>query len=162
MNKRILTFNLIIISIILLSLALTSCGTGQLFGPKSTPTPDLTGIQGKVYYADSNEPIADATILLNNSKLSGEKNPDLTTAKTTTDADGNYSFLNIAPGKYVISIELITKIGINSIDFTENVSETLNSFQGVNQESGSTMTMVEPQIDVLAGEVVQEDFIVHR
>lgn len=161
MNKRITTITLIIISLSLLSLLLAACGNGQLFGPKPTSTPVVTGVQGKVYFADSKEPIPDVTILLNDPS-SGKKNPDLTTAQTTTDAEGNYSFMNITPGAYVIGIKLVTKNPVGSIDFTENISEMLASFQGTSQDGSLTLTMVEPQIEVPAGKVVQEDFIVHK
>ena len=161
MNKRITALPLIIISLLVLSLPLASCGTGQLFGPEPTPTPDVTRIQGRVYYVDSQDPIPDVTILLNDPSF-GEKNPALTTAKTTTDADGKYSFMDIIPGTYVITMQIVTKTGVSSIDMTVNTAEFLSSFEGVSSDGSTTMNMVEPQIEVPAGEVVLEDFIVHK
>ena len=161
MHKRITITTLIMINLFAFSLILSSCGTKQIVSPEPTSTPVVTGIQGRVYYADSNEPIQDVRILLNDPGLGGEKDPNLTTSETTTDAEGNYSFMNIAPGRYVISIQLVTKTAVSSIDFTENISDMLSSFQGMSQDGSSTMTMVEPEIEVTQGEVFQEDFIVH-
>jgi hypothetical protein len=148
---------LIMIGLFAISLTLTGCGTVL----NIEPTPSVTGVQGKVTYADSNEPISGVTIYLNDPQSGGEKNPDLTTAQTTTDAEGNYSFMDIAPGRYMISFVLFTKTGVSSIEFTANVSDFLTSFEGVSQDGTTTLNMVEPEIDVLSGEVFQEDFIVH-
>ena len=51
--------------------------------PTSTPIPKVTGIEGRVYFAGTDEPIPDVTILLNDPQLSGgpQQNPEL-------DADG--------------------------------------------------------------------------
>ncbi len=128
--------------------------------PNTTTTASVTGIQGKAYYAGTNEPISGATVRLGDS-ADGEQASNLTTAETTTDADGNYSFTNIIPGTYEVGFLLTTPTGVSAIDCTLNTSNMLNSFQGVSEDGSTYLNALFPVVEVLSGNMIQEDFIVH-
>lgn len=131
--------------------------------PTLTPTPIVTGIEGRVYFAGTDLSIPDVSIQLNNPKISGgpyPQNPDLTIAKTTTDSQGYYSFLDILPGTYVISLTLATDTRVSSIDITDN--EYLSYFEGTSSDGSTILYLVEPVLTVSQGEMVVEDFIVHE
>jgi hypothetical protein len=78
----------------------------------------------------------------------------------TTDADGNYSFVDISAGRYEVSFILTTPTGISSIECTENVEVFLNSFQGVSQD-GRYMSALYPVVELADGQTLTEDFIVN-
>ena len=128
--------------------------------PTPTPTPIVTGIEGKVYFADTDEPIPDVIMELNNPQLGQQQKPDLTIAKTTTDLQGRYSFTDIVPGTYVISLNLVTETRVSSIDFT--VADNGRKFLGESDDGSFFAFFVEPEFVVPLGEIVQEDFVVHK
>jgi hypothetical protein len=110
--------------IVLISLVLSACGSGPLFGPTPTLTPTFTPsatltpvptltptpspaptatptsavaagqMAGRVFWSSSNDPISDFTITLEGTDK----------VEATTDADGKYSFQDLKPGKYSVSI----------------------------------------------------------
>lgn len=149
--------------LLLLALAnftLLSCGAGQV--PDATPTPIITGIEGRVYFADTDEPIPDVNILLNTPQMAGrsQQNPELTIAKTKTDAQGNYSFTDIVPGTYVVSLSMVSETKVSSIEVT--VNDYISYFEGTSKDGKTILYIVEPEFVVLSGVTVQEDFIVHK
>lgn len=146
------------VGLMLLALLLSACSILQ-----SQPTsPIATGIEGKVYFADTDEPIPDVAILLNDPQLFGQQNPDLTTAETKTDSQGRYAFIDIAPGAYVITLQFIAETRVSSIDVTLNTSDYLAYFEGTSDDGTSFAYIAEPEIAVLQGEIVQENFVLHR
>ena len=58
-------------------------------------------MKGKVFRSDTNQPIANAVIVLLNEKKSDKQN---TSVDTKTDDQGNYSFPNVTAGVYTVSI----------------------------------------------------------
>lgn len=138
---------------------LVGCG-----GAAATHTPIVTGIEGRVYFAGTDEPIPDVSIHLNNPRTSlpspYPQNPDLTIARATTDSQGCYSFMDILPGTYTISLVLTTDTRVSSIDVTEQ--EFLAYSEITSSDGSKTLYLVEPVLTVRLGEMVQEDFIVHE
>jgi hypothetical protein len=120
----------------------------------------VTGIQGRAYYAGTKEPIVGATVRLNDSS-SACYDPSLSTAETTTNAEGNYSFMDIVAGTYEVGMVLTSSNGVSSIECTKNDSTMFNSFQGVSQD-GTHLDAAFPLVAVSTNTVVREDFIVTR
>lgn len=151
-----------VIGLTLVVFLLVGCGAASV-EPIPTSAPLITGIEGRVYFAGTDISIPDVSIQLNNPKISGgpyQQNPDLTIAKTTTDSQGFYSFLDILPGTYVISLILTTDTNVSSIEVTDN--EYLSYFEGASSDGSTTLYLVEPVLTVPQGEKVVEDFIVHE
>jgi len=66
--------------------------------PTETLDPSRGGIQGRLYWAASNEPMANATVVLFGDNISfGDM-------EVTTDSDGSYYFLQVPPGIYKLRI----------------------------------------------------------
>ena len=63
--------------------------------------PKTSNMKGKVFRSDTNEPIANAHIILLDEKKSDKKDNSI---DTKTDEQGNYSFPNVAAGTYTVSI----------------------------------------------------------
>ncbi|MBN2555475.1 MAG: carboxypeptidase regulatory-like domain-containing protein [Anaerolineales bacterium] len=151
----------------LILLLLAGCGGETTAEPTPTPMPTqapiVTGIEGRVYYAGSDRPIPDVTILLNNPYLTGgpfQQDPALTICEATTDANGAYAFLDIVPGTYVVTFTFTTDTPVSSIDVTK--SENISRFELPIPNSDLIFYATEPIITVAAGELVQEDFIVNE
>ncbi len=98
---------------------------------------------------------------LNNPQIPGgpPQNPDLTVAKTTTDSQDHYSFRDIIPGKYVISLVMTTETRVSSIEVS--VKDYMSSFEGASADGSTLLYIAEPGIEVSLGEILQEDFIIH-
>ena len=74
--------------------------------PTATPKPSTGRIEGRVYRSDTNQSIANATlILLIKSEESGTFAEKIVTV-TTTDADGHYSFFAVKPDPYYLWLSL--------------------------------------------------------
>lgn len=129
--------------------------------PQPTPTPPMTGVSGRVYYANSDQPVAEVTILLNDPQLGDAKNSDLTVSKTKTDTQGQYSFTDIKPGTYVITFKYVTESSIASIDASQDVAAFMKSFIGKSQDGSTILYILEPQVEVKPGEITKVDFILH-
>ena len=151
-----------VIGLTVVALCLAGCG-GATAKPTATPTsaPMVAGIEGRVYFADTQEAIPDVTMALNNPQIPGgpPQNPDLTVAKTTTDSQGHYSFMDIVPGKYVISLVMTTETRVSSIEVS--VKDYMSSFEGASADGSTLLYIAEPEIEVSLGEILQEDFIIH-
>jgi hypothetical protein len=63
--------------------------------------PKTTSMKGKVFRSDTNQPIANAQIVLLDEKKSDKQDNSI---DTKTDDQGNYSFPNVAAGVYAVSI----------------------------------------------------------
>ncbi|HEU4434390.1 MAG TPA: carboxypeptidase-like regulatory domain-containing protein [Pyrinomonadaceae bacterium] len=63
--------------------------------------PKTSTMKGKVFRSDTNQPIANAHIILLDEKKSDKKDHSI---DTKTDEQGNYSFPNVAAGAYTVSI----------------------------------------------------------
>ncbi len=95
------------ILILVTSLVMSGCGQGQLFGPTITPTPSPTptpqsGVTGRIYRSDTNEPVVNVTVELFNPSLD-TKDPAFVLAETKVNNQGQYIF-NIEPGEYGLRI----------------------------------------------------------
>jgi hypothetical protein len=139
-NQRIVAVCLLMVGLLIASVFVSGCGSGQVFGPTltpaftpsptftpaptftstpaSTPTPTITPtpesstIMGKVYWRDKNLPIK-AQININSSDPK-------TSLQATTDADGKYKFTDLKPGVYGMGIVATLE------------SERISSCSGVN------------------------------
>ena len=63
--------------------------------------PKTTSMKGKVFRSDTNQPIANAQIVLLDEKKCDKQDNSI---DTKTDDQGNYSFPNVAAGVYTVSI----------------------------------------------------------
>ena len=63
--------------------------------------PKTASMKGKVFRSDTNQPIANAEIVLLDEKKSEEQNYSI---DTKTDDQGHYSFPNVTAGVYTVSI----------------------------------------------------------
>jgi hypothetical protein len=63
--------------------------------------PKTTSMKGKVFRSDTNQPIANAQIVLLDEKKSDKRDNSI---DIKTDDQGNYSFPNVAAGVYTVSI----------------------------------------------------------
>jgi hypothetical protein len=63
--------------------------------------PKTTSMKGKVFRSDTNQPIANAQIVLLDQKKSDKQDNSI---DTKTDDQGNFSFPNVAAGVYTVSI----------------------------------------------------------
>lgn len=158
-----------------MSVLLLSCGSGQLpSGSGQLPSPTIapsptqaTGIAGRVYYAATSQPIPGVAIQLNHpiSPTASGQDPKLTVAETRTDADGRYSFTDVAPGSYAIKMQWLEAGGRPTalcsnfgIKVSVNESAYLDTFEGTSNEGGwlfnaSAAVTVEP------GALLQEEFM---
>jgi len=94
--------------VVVIILLLTACGTpaNPLPTPTMTPDPTKGGIEGKVYRSDTGESIANVSVTLNDATKEAE-DPERSVAESTTDQEGRYSFVNIEPGSYTLSVSFI-------------------------------------------------------
>ena len=68
---------------------------------RATDQPKTTSLKGKVFLSTTKQPVANATIILLDEKKSDKKDNSV---ETKTDAEGNYSFSQVAAGTYTVSI----------------------------------------------------------
>jgi protocatechuate 3,4-dioxygenase beta subunit len=88
-----------------IQLAAPNCGLNYLFGETRTTTPQTTSVAGQVLVVPNPAcppadqappaPLPGVTVTLRDAT-------GATVATTTTDANGNYSFANLAPGNYTV------------------------------------------------------------
>jgi hypothetical protein len=83
---------LVIVAALLVMLATASHAGDQ---------PKTTSMKGKVFRSDTNQPIANAQIVLLDQKKSDKQDNSI---DTKTDDQGNFSFPNVAAGVYTVSI----------------------------------------------------------
>jgi len=148
MFKKRLFVNLLILAVIS-AVILSAC----------TPAPVVTGIEGRVYFSDTNEPISDVNLMLNDPQLS-KQDTDLTIAKTTTNSNGDFSFKNIIPGTYKLTLYYVTKTRVKSVLGTPIGSHA--AFSGQSKDGKTYLYILEPEIIVTLGEVVQQDFVIEK
>ena len=67
----------------------------------ATDQTNTVALKGKIIRFDTKQPIADATIVLLDEKKSDKQDNSV---ETKTDAEGNYVFEKLVPGKYTVSI----------------------------------------------------------
>jgi predicted phage tail protein len=68
---------------------------------RATDQPKTTSLNGKVFLSATKQPVANATIILLDEKKSDKRDNSV---ETQTDAEGNYSFTQVAAGTYTVSI----------------------------------------------------------
>lgn len=68
---------------------------------QATDKPKTSSLKGKVFHSDTKQPVANASIILLDEKKSDKQDRSV---ETKTDDQGNYSFPEIAAGKYTVSI----------------------------------------------------------
>ena len=90
--KSTVTRILIVVGSLLLTLSASSLAGDQ---------PKTTSMKGRVFRSDTNQPIANAVIILLDEKKSDKQDNSI---DTKTDDQGNYSFPNVAAGVYTVSI----------------------------------------------------------
>ncbi len=78
-------------------IALVVLNTSSIAGDQ----PKTSSMKGKVFRSDTNQPIANAHIILLDEKKSDKKDNSI---DTKTDEQGTYSFANVAAGTYTVSI----------------------------------------------------------
>ena len=66
--------------------------------PTATPVPTTGMIEGRVWRSDTAEPVAGAVVALSDATT----NQDV--AKSTADAQGHYSFIEVKPGTYLLAV----------------------------------------------------------
>jgi hypothetical protein len=74
-------------------------GFEQWWVPNVLPTPAVQSLSGSVVLSSTNAGISGVTIVLNGTDTQG----NAITATTTTDVNGNFSFMNIPAGNYFIT-----------------------------------------------------------
>lgn len=89
MPRRIVSLSIFVVSIVLLGHA------------SATEQSDTASLKGKVIRSDTKQPIANASIILLDEKKSEKVDNSV---ETKSDAEGNYVFDKVVPGKYTISI----------------------------------------------------------
>jgi hypothetical protein len=67
-----------------------------------------TSMKGKVFRSDTNQPIANAQIVLLDEKKSDKQDNSI---DTKTDGQGNYSFPTVASGVYTVHSRLVSNSG---------------------------------------------------
>lgn len=178
--KRFPTLYLLVST--LLGLAILACGPAQLLGPTSTPiptetptatpspthtptptftptpaftaTPAASGMEGKVFWSPSGNPIMDFTLTLEAAN----------TYEATTDADGAYVFEDLEPGTYSISIawnmSKSFELGCNqfSINIPDPIEGTALSFTGSNDRGENIFISVGLEITVEPNSLIAADF----
>jgi hypothetical protein len=116
----------IVIFVLVMSLTMSSCGPGQLFGPTVTPTPTTTPtttptpipptstptpippsptptlVPNSIYgiITIEGKPIVNTTVYVNLEKSTKSEK----VSSTETDAEGNYIFTNLKPDTYQLSL----------------------------------------------------------
>jgi len=112
------------IFVLLLSLVISSCAPGQLFGPTATPTmtstptmtatpmatatpiptntPVLPPISGTLQGKGDTDPIANRRIVLCLKTDTSSLDCTLTTLLTTSDTNGYYKFTDVPAGQYLV------------------------------------------------------------
>ncbi len=167
------------------SFVLSACGAGQIFGPTFTPTPTLTltptftpnptltatptltltstltpesllgQLGGRVFLSSDNEPISDFTITLEGSKE----------LESTTDVNGEYSFADLEPGVYSVSISWNLDKGGNpppcqqfQIGLPSTMSGTALNLTAVNDVGERIIISVGLEVEIKAGSVITADF----
>jgi hypothetical protein len=76
------------------------CVTGFSGVPRSVDALEKPGsLSGRVFRSDTGQPIAGATVVL----LDGSES-QAHSAKTTTDASGEYQFSEVRPGRYKVTV----------------------------------------------------------
>lgn len=167
----------LIIGAWLLLLFLVSCGvpaTPTPLPPTATPTPIpptatplptatpilTTGrIEGKVFRSDTGKSIANATVSLDDATLD-PKDPKFKVSETTTDVQGRYSFADVKPGRYSMSVTWLFQ---NQSDSPcPGVGMTRDGWLvivGVRKDGGLVLvaTGVEQKFTVAAGETLRRD-----
>ena len=157
-----------VLLILFVSFVLSACDSGQLFGPTLTPTSTLTPtptltsipkvgqIEGNVFWSSSNEPISDFSLTLEMGNA--EK------MEVTTGADGKYSFKDLKPGKYSVSIAWeIDRSGkpVSCQNFTIELSPSISgsalSLMGTN-DTGRVLIAVGYEIEISSGSSIIADF----
>jgi hypothetical protein len=145
-----------------LALGVAGCGSAATT-PKTAALVTTTtmvgsgGVQGKAYYAGTNEPIAAARLTL---ELTDKMDPNASTGeKTTTDAEGNYSFMNVLPGTYTLSFTVEADTAISGVQPTGDILGVAATING-KLADGRFGYEVMPVIEVPAGKVVNEGFVV--
>lgn len=89
MPRRIVSLSIFVVSIVLLGHA------------SATEQSDTVSLKGKVIRSDTKQPIANASIILLDEKKSEKVDNSV---ETKSDAEGNYVFEKVVPGKYTVSI----------------------------------------------------------
>ena len=125
-----------LLTLILIGSFLAACG----------PTPTTGKIEGRVFRSDTNEPITNASVSLNR-RTSGESKE---IAKTTTDAQGNYSFTEVEPGVYSLSAGWSSTC--NGPDFFFQ-----NGWAVIVSAGGELVATLEEEATVAAGDALQKN-----
>jgi hypothetical protein len=89
MPRRIVSLSFFVVSIVLLGHA------------SATERSNTVSLKGKVIRSDTKQPIANASIILLDEKKSEKVDNSV---ETKSDAEGNYVFEKVVPGKYTVSI----------------------------------------------------------
>ena len=89
MPRRIVSLSIVVVSIVLLGHA------------SPTEQSNTVSLKGKVIRSDTKQPIPNASIILLDEKKSEKVDNSV---ETKSDAEGNYVFENVVPGKYTVSI----------------------------------------------------------
>lgn len=170
MKKHVSMLSIVLIA----SFVLSACGSAPLFGPTSTPEPTLTPVptltptptltpipvtgklEGTVFWSSNNEPISDFDVTLE--MENAEK------YESTTGADGKYSFKELKPGKYSVSIAWeIDKSGKPvscsgfEIALPKSITGSALSLMATN-DTGRVLIAVGYEIEIKNGDDITADF----
>ncbi len=115
------------VSILAISLLISGCGAGQLFGPTPTPIPTTGIIEGQVIVQGSTAVSDISVMLFEQTVLFQDTYPKSDGSEIKTDANGKYKFEAVEPGKYAIAIEVSVNSGMKCFIFSTAEVEAGNT-----------------------------------
>jgi hypothetical protein len=139
---------------------LSACGTQVSIEP--TPAPTTGQLSGQVFWTGDKKPAENITVCLNKPITDAAKDTNLESLDCKIDAEGNYSFSDIKPGVYMVTLWWIDDAGmpseaqngfsVGAPGITSDDSGFVTSFSGYTDEGGWAYAIDFGTITINAGD----------